>query len=135
MHLHEWRNANDTLEVTRHNLAEAAVTAAAARQRAEGLGFEQALSAVLAESRRGLEPGSMIFAARRPVGLEFLQVVLGQMEDNLAELERRSAATYYMLPRALRCRGNPARPLASHLALATARYAAAQGQSPDGLEV
>ena len=138
MHLQRWRNITSALEIMRHNLAEAAVAAAATRHRAKGLGFEQALSAVLAESRQGLEPGSMMFASSasspEPVGLEFLQVAHGQVEDNLAELQRRSADAYSMLPRALRCRGNPARPLASHLALATARHAAAQGPGPVRLE-
>ena len=82
------------------------------------------------------EPGGVALHAPRRVGrLELLQALIGQAEAKLAMLERRSAYWYSMLPRALRCRGNPARPLASHLALAAARHAAAQGQSPDRLEV
>lgn len=136
LELHQWRNVNGALELTRHNLAGAAVAAAGAAQRAEGLGSEQALSAVLAERRRGLEPGSIaLYVPRLVERLELLRALTGQVEANLAVLERRSAHWYSMLPRALRCRGNPARPLASHLTLATARHAARQGQSPDRLEV
>ena len=137
-----WRIYHEYLDQTRHITAEAAVAAAAALPRAGTGGpeqageLEQALANVLAESRWGSGAGSGAQGGPRLAwAVESWQAQVESREKVLADFERRTASRYSALPRAVRYRGNPARPLASHLRFATARQAARQGGAPDRVDV
>lgn len=137
----QWRIYHECLDLARCIMAETAVAAAAALPRAGAGGpeqageLEQALADVLAESRRGPAAGGG--AGDEPRLAWAVEAWQARVEDGevlLADLERRAASEYSALPRALRCRGNPARPLASHLRLALARQAARRGEGPARLD-
>ena len=137
----QWRIYHECLDLARHITAETAVAAAAALPQAGAGGpkqageLDQALANVLAESRRGGGARGAGGAPRLEWAVEALQEQVDYREALLADLERRNASKYSAIPRALRCRGNPARPLASHLRFAMSRQAARRGGGPDRVDM